>query len=124
MQLKLRRVIYFCGDIEAMTRFYTDVMGFSLSTAEPSTPGEWVVLDTGAVSLCLHKAHHDGTVSGEDSNVKVVFDVADVAAARAEMIARGVSMGPHHHWGFLDASEGTDPEGNVFQLAGPPTPEN
>jgi catechol 2,3-dioxygenase-like lactoylglutathione lyase family enzyme len=120
MQFSVHQLIYFCHDMTKMYAFYTDVMGL---VPEPgSAPPEegWVRLNTDGFALCLHKTGK-GSSKGAD-NKKLVFQVDDVAAARAYLIGHGVKMGVHHHWGTMDASDGHDPEGNKFQIAGPPTP--
>ena len=55
----------------------------------------------------------------EDTPIKLVFVVADIAAARASAAERGGSVNPvEHEWLFEGAKvcDGHDPEGNVFQL--------
>ena len=113
-------LIYFCGDMAAMRAFYTDVLGLAIVPSATFALDEWTELDAGTFRLCLHKAGKPG--SPPHNRNKLVFRVADVAAARAHLIARGVAMGKHHHWDEIDACDGRDPEGNAFQIAGPKTP--
>jgi catechol 2,3-dioxygenase-like lactoylglutathione lyase family enzyme len=122
MQFALKQMIYFCADMEAMTAFYAGVMGLKVIENDAFSLEEWVELDGGAFKLCLHKAGKPG--ASERSRNKLVFEVPDVGKAREYLIAHGVAMGVHHHWEGCDASDGRDPEGNAFQIAGPPTKVN
>ena len=117
MQFQLRHVIFFCADMEKMTRFYTEVMGLRAVAQPPYDPKDWVRLEGGVFTLCLHKSGKPGSASGNKN--KLVFEVDDVGTAREYLLAHKVKMGVHHHWGEMEASDGHDPEGNKFQIAGP-----
>jgi catechol 2,3-dioxygenase-like lactoylglutathione lyase family enzyme len=118
---RMKQLIYFCADMRAMREFYCAVLGLKLIENKLWPVEEWVELDGGGFKLCLHKAGSAGAKAGTKN--KLVFWVEDVADARAYLVERGVKMGVHHHWGEIDASDGRDPEGNKFQVAGPPTKE-
>lgn len=119
MRFTLQRYILFCKDMPGMIAFYRDVMGLKLSTRTGVPETEWAELGGKAFRLCLHKSGKPGQ-AGRSRN-KVVFSVDDVGVSRKHLIKGGARMGKHHHWGHLDACDGKDPEGNLFQIAGPPT---
>jgi hypothetical protein len=86
--------------------------------------GEWVVF-AGPCQLALHRVGKPYRVADAadwtvDSNVKLVFTIdRPLAEVRAELVARGVPMGEIKSYPGLTGQlcDGTDPEGNVFQLA-------
>ena len=117
MEFRLDQIIYFCQDVPRMTRFYVDVLGLSPIENPTYLPEDWQELQGHGMKLCLHRSGKPGSAPGNKN--KLVFHVEDVGAARAHLIAHKVKMGVHHHWGAKEASDGRDPEGNKFQVAGP-----
>jgi catechol 2,3-dioxygenase-like lactoylglutathione lyase family enzyme len=113
----LKQIIFFCKDMKAMTAFYTNVLGLKIIPNAQYTQDEWVELDAGAFKICLHKSRKPGSASGNKN--KLVFAVDNVAQAREYLISQKVKMGVHHIWPPIEASDGHDPEGNKFQIAGP-----
>src|SRR5690242_7971791 len=96
IKFDMKHLIYFCGDMKKMTEFYTGVMGLRIVPNAKYPVDEWVELDGGSFTLCLHKAGKAG--SPPHNRNKLVFRVADVGKARAYLIKHGVKMGTHHHW--------------------------
>ena len=89
--------------------FYEGKLGLKVVGREKG----FVDLEAGGVRLALHSA---GTVKA--GRTKICFYVEDVSAARAELVGRGVKMGKDPGGGEgLRLCDGTDPEGNVFQLS-------
>ena len=125
MNFRIKHFIYFCQDMRCVTAFYTDTLGLRVVPNKDFGDDEWVELAStgaGGLRLCLHKAGRPGSPPGNRN--KLVFQVDDVGEARRQLIAKGVRMGTHHHWTEMDACDGRDPEGNAFQIAGPPTQGN
>lgn len=121
MNLTLGRIILFVRDVQALTRFYRD--GLGLAVVE-SIEGEWAVLQAGPCELALHRAgaahRRSGTrAAGPNSNAKPVFRLqGDLIALREQFLANGVPMGEIRPYGSTGPfCDGTDPEGNVFQIA-------
>lgn len=119
--MKLGGAVLFVKDLAAMTAFYRD--GLGLAVRAGAAPG-WVPLDAGGVELGLHQIPHEiaatiaiasPPVARADTPIKLVFEVDDMAAARARLIAHGAVMA-EPRWGGCD---GCDPEGNVFRIAAP-----
>lgn len=108
----------FVKDLDRMTRFYRDAIGLA-----PRTPSDdWVELDAGGATLALHAIPAelargitiaDPPVAREETPMKLVFEVADLDAARRHLISHGAVMFDVRPWGACD---GLDPEGNVFQI--------
>lgn len=49
-----------------------------------------------------------------------MFHADDVAAARADLMARGARIGPVKTFGALRLCDGSDPDDNRFQLSNRP----
>ncbi len=111
MDVLSSRVLLRPSDPERSRRFYRDVLGLE-STFESEF---WTTFATGACVLALH----GGGKGGEGA--RIVFDVADVEAARAEMEAKGATfLGPTEGrggsaWAYIRA-----PDGHVYELTSRP----
>ena len=122
MAARLTRIILYVQDVERLAAFYRDALG--LAVVE-QIPGEWAVLKAGACELALHRVGKPYRVADPqswkaESNAKLVLSVdRDLEELRAELMAKGVAMGRIKSYPPLTAPlcDGTDPEGNVFQLA-------
>ncbi len=119
MNVTLNRIVLYVQDVDRLATFYRDAFG--LATVE-EIPGEWAVLAAGSCQLALHRVgpayRRPGATT--ESNAKLVFAVdRDLAELRAELIGRGVAMREIKAFPPLTGAlcDGTDPEGNVFQLA-------
>ena len=95
-----------------MTAFYRDVIGLELKVDEPG----WKEFDAGAIALALH----NGTSEVGRRPPKMVFHSSDVAATRETLRQRGAKMGKVKSGSGLDLCEGTDPDGNPFQISNRP----
>jgi predicted enzyme related to lactoylglutathione lyase len=122
MDVSLNRIILYVQDVERVASFYTDAFGLPVVDA---IEGEWAVLRIGACELALHRVGKPYRVADlqswkVESNAKLVISVTrDVTELRAELMAKGVPMGPIKSYPGLTGPlcDGSDPEGNVFQLA-------
>jgi predicted enzyme related to lactoylglutathione lyase len=116
--MELRRTIIFVKDMRRMTAFYRDGVGLRLQS---ETNGDWVEFEAGG-ALALH-AIPAGIAQGiviadpprarSETPIKLVFQTADVEAAREHLKAHGAVMSEPRSSGACD---GVDPEGNVFQI--------
>jgi catechol 2,3-dioxygenase-like lactoylglutathione lyase family enzyme len=115
--MRMAQTILFVEDVARMQAFYQGTLGLPVITAEPG----WVRLDAGGVVFALH-AIKAGPPRPEpppervDSYIKLCFQVDDVDAARAALVAAGVHMRAAHRYGEIAFCDGIDPEGNVFQI--------
>lgn len=105
----MRRVMLFVSDVEKVGAFYVEKLGLKVAGREK---GFWD-LDAGSCRLALH-----ATSAPQPGRTKLCFFADDVAAARDELVARGVKMGVvKGDAGGLQLCDGKDPDGHVFQLS-------
>ena len=123
--MRLGQAMVFVSDLPRMQRFYRDLLGLAVIE---ETSG-FARYDAGGAWLALHAippeyavAISDPPVKREDTPIKLTFHVDDVAATRERLLTAGVEMGELWSWNGHRACDGTDPEGNVFQIATPATP--
>ncbi len=98
-------------DMERAREFYRDV----LEMHSPDWEAGWPEIETGNVSLYLV----DPTTLGSEfrPNVAhVALRVPDVAAAKRELEARGVTFSGEHDTGVCNMAFFTDTEGNALML--------
>lgn len=110
MRLKMARVILFTPQMENMSRFYGEVLGLKLISAEPG----WREYAAGSVGIGLHS----GPASPGRKGPKIAFHASDVAALRRKLIARGARFGKVREGGDFCLCDGKDPDGNPIQLSG------
>ncbi len=110
LPLELRRVILFTEKLPELTIFYRDLLGLELAGQEEG----WVDFEAGACGIALHA----GRSSIGNRPPKIVLYAADVAAARAALVERGVkTLGSVKSTGSFDMCDGKDPDGNPFQIS-------
>ena len=120
--LVLYRIILYVQNVQALKKFYRDTLG--LSVVE-EIEDSWVVLKAGQCELALHVVGEAFRVpsrrsSERHSNAKLVLGFrGDLAELRERLIASGVPMREIKSYSGVSGPlcDGTDPEGNVFQLA-------
>ena len=118
----LGEVIVYVEEMDRMYSFYTEAFGLDVVAGAPEHG--FVKLDAGGVELALH----GGREGNEDElgryAPKLVFDVADLAAAREHLRAHDVELGevrnPAPETYVVD---GRDPEGNTFSIEASAPPE-
>lgn len=120
--LGISRLILFVDDMDRMLAFYRDVIGLTLLPGADPASG-FVSLDAGGCQLSLHSLPKRSGAEGKpatprlDAYAKVVFYAEDVEAAGKELEARGAKMRLAVKFGAITLLDGTDPEGNVFQIS-------
>jgi predicted enzyme related to lactoylglutathione lyase len=122
MHASLSRVILYVHDVERLSAFYQNA--FALSVVE-HIKDEWAVLKAGACEIALHRVGKACRVADPSdwavtSNTKLVITVdRELAGMRAELMAKDVEMGPIKSYPGLTGPlcDGSDPEGNMFQLS-------
>jgi catechol 2,3-dioxygenase-like lactoylglutathione lyase family enzyme len=110
------------SDVDRAKAFYTDKIGFNADhdhTVSDEIRFVQLTPPGSACSIAIGK----GIVEGEPGSVRGLFMVvADVEAARAELVERGVEVSDiqDFDWGrFVDF---TDPDGNKWALQQEPQP--
>lgn len=120
MKARFDTIILYVQNVELLKNFYVE--NFSLKVIEEDSG--WVLLNAGAVNIGLHTIgdqYLEEIKSGYqfDNNTKIVFEIdVDIEAARNELISKNTAMREiktFENYNFR-LCDGTDPEGNVFQL--------
>jgi catechol 2,3-dioxygenase-like lactoylglutathione lyase family enzyme len=106
--MKMARVILFTGQMDAMSRFYGEVLGLKRVTKEDG----WQEFAAGGARIALHS----GPSSPGRKGPKIVFHAEDVGALRETLVARGASFGKVRQGEFC-LCDGKDPDGNPIQLS-------
>ena len=107
--MQFARVILFTAQMEAMRRFYGQVLGLKQVTDEEG----WKEFDAGGARIALHS----GPPSPGRKGPKLVFHAADVAAMRHALVARGAKLGKVRQGDAFCLCDGKDPDGNPIQLS-------
>jgi catechol 2,3-dioxygenase-like lactoylglutathione lyase family enzyme len=107
-QMKMARVILFTGRMDAMSKFYGEVLGLKQITHEKG----WQEFDAGGARIALHS----GPSSPGCKGPKIVFHAKDVAALREKLLERGAKFGKVRDSEFC-LCDGKDPDGNPIQLS-------
>jgi catechol 2,3-dioxygenase-like lactoylglutathione lyase family enzyme len=107
--MKLARVILFTAQMDAMSKFYGEVLGL----AQVSKEKGWQEFDAGGARIALHS----GPSSPGKKGPKIVFHAEDVEALRKTLVARGAKFGKVRQGEVLCLCDGKDPDGNPLQLS-------
>ncbi len=120
MNIKLDSIILYVQETNLLRDFYVE--NFNLKVIEEDAV--WVLMNAGTITIGLHKIGDQYLEKIEegyqfDNNTKLVFEVeTDIEAARNELVSKNVQMREIKTFENYDfwLCDGTDPEGNVFQL--------
>jgi catechol-2,3-dioxygenase len=107
--VKMARVILFTGQIDAMSKFYGEVLGLNQVSNEKG----WREFDAGGSRIALHS----GPSSPGRKGPKIVFHANDVAAMRQTLVSRGARFGKVRQGDVFCLCDGKDPDGNPIQLS-------
>ena len=107
--MRLARVILFTGQMDAMSRFYGEVLGLEQVSSEKG----WREFDAGGTRIALHS----GPSSPGRKGPKIVFHADDVGAMRETLVARGAKFGKVRQGEVFCLCDGKDPDGNPIQLS-------
>lgn len=107
--LKMARIILFTRQMDAMSDFYSRILGLKLISEEKG----WCEYAAGRASIALHS----GPPSPGSKGPKIVFYAKDVAALRETLVARGARFGKVRVGDPLTLCDGKDPDGNPIQLS-------
>ncbi|MBS1517349.1 MAG: VOC family protein [Bacteroidetes bacterium] len=113
MAEKISRVILFVNDVSNCAEFYKKVL--KLKVIGKEDPG-WTELNAGSCSLALHKTGGKGRGKFHN-NFKIVFYKKDVKKAKISLEKKGVKMGKIFIFDGMSFCDGSDPEGNRFQIS-------
>ena len=107
--MKMARVIVFTGRMEAMSKFYREVLGLKRVTNEKG----WQEFAAGGARITLHS----GPSSPGRKGPKIAFYADDVAAMRETLVGRGANFGEVRQGDVFCLCDGKDPDGNPIQLS-------
>lgn len=107
--MEMARVILFTGQIDAMSKFYGEVLGLQQVTNEKG----WREFAAGGARIALHS----GPSSPGRKGPKIVFYAKDVAAMRQSLVERGAKFGKVRQGEVFCLCDGKDPDGNPIQLS-------
>jgi catechol 2,3-dioxygenase-like lactoylglutathione lyase family enzyme len=107
--MEMARVILFTGRMDAMSKYYGEVLGLKLVSSEKG----WREFAAGGVNIALHS----GPASPGSKGPKIVLRAADVAATRGTLAARGAKFGKVRQGEVFCLCDGKDPDGNPIQLS-------
>jgi catechol 2,3-dioxygenase-like lactoylglutathione lyase family enzyme len=107
--MKIARVILFTAQMDAMTKFYGEVLGLKTVTEEKG----WREFSAGTTNLALHS----GPSSPGRKGPKLVFYAKDVAAEREALDAKDAKFGKVRQGDIFCLCDGKDPDGNPIQLS-------
>ncbi|HUS27258.1 MAG TPA: VOC family protein [Kofleriaceae bacterium] len=115
--MQLAQAILFVNDAVRMQAFY-EQLGLKVVDGDAKTGFVRLADSTGGAVLAIHHtpAAGPGGAPRIDTWTKLCFRVEDVAAERAQLVARGVTAREIHTFGSVSFCDFVDPEGNVFQL--------
>jgi predicted enzyme related to lactoylglutathione lyase len=108
-------------DFPRMREFYGNLLQSQPINTEWTDT--WALFDVGGTGFALHAIpgeHAQNTTPPprrEESPVKLIFAVDDLAAERARLQAMGVTMLQRSWQESAESCDCVDPEGNIFQIA-------
>lgn len=120
MNARLETIMLYVQNIKSLRDFYVE--NFNLTVIEEDEV--WVLLNAGPLNIAFHKIgeHFLKTLQPNhkfDNNTKLIFEIdIDIEAARDEFMAKNIEMSEIKTFENYDywLCDGTDPEGNVFQI--------
>ncbi|UKB83386.1 hypothetical protein LF887_20595 [Chryseobacterium sp. MEBOG06] len=117
---QLETIILYAKNVQILKNFYVE--NFNLKVIEEDQI--WVLLNAGSANIGLHRMGEEylektDTTRSYDNNTKIVFEIdVDIESGRSQLISKNVHMREiktFDNYPFW-LCDGTDPEGNVFQL--------
>ena len=101
------------ADFDEALRFYTETLGFPLQFRAEN---HWAQVQGPGVILGIHPAGADSPKPGQTGSFSLGLRVADIAAAQAELAAKGIQFAPLVDDGNVKIAYFTDPEGLALYL--------
>ncbi|PQA92467.1 hypothetical protein B0A69_15665 [Chryseobacterium shigense] len=120
MKATCNTIILYVKNVELLKNFYVENFRLTVIEEDPV----WALLNAGAIQIGLHKIgdpYLEKIAEGYqfDNNTKLVFEIdTDIEWTRNEFVSRNIQMRAIKTFENYDfwLCDGTDPEGNVFQL--------
>ena len=119
MKMKIELIPLPVADVDRAIAFYADQLGFNKDVDVQPSEGVRIVQLTPEGSGCsVGFGTGLDAYAGEPGSVRGLHLVVDdIAAARADLIRRGVEISEIHDFGGgVKGAEFADPDGNTFEL--------
>ncbi|BCU75607.1 VOC family protein [Luteolibacter sp. LG18] len=114
MNPPISRIALYVHDMEKVATFYEQHFGFTRTNT--GLADKFILAPpSGGCALVILQASK-GHKSGQ-SCVKIVFDVADVAAFKAERAKEGLAFGAIHQGPGYEFANARDPAKNLIQIS-------
>ena len=110
MDFKLELVVVPVSDVDRAKEFYTDKMGFTLDVDHRASESFRVVQLTPPGSACSITIGTGLTEVTPGTYQGLHLVVTDIAAAREELVGRGVEVSEPFHFGPEGRTAGLDPD--------------
>jgi len=112
--MKITKIAFYVRDIPKVAEFYTRHFGFTVRYNEKKDKAILSPAQGGCrlVLLQASKGHKPG-----QSIVKLMFDVADVAAMKEEQAKKGLMFGAIHKGPTYQFANARDPERNLISIS-------
>ena len=110
MEFRMRRIIIYTANFDAMTRFYRDILRLKVAGMEKG----WIDFDAGTCNIALHS----GRSEPGRRPPRLSFYAKDVSAARDYLLKAGVKMGKLQSTPHFDMCVGKHPDGNPIGISG------
>lgn len=119
MEIAISQVSIYVEDQDKALRFWTEKMGFTVTTDMPYGEDRWIEVQPpqGGVALNLYKAATGWPALATDQPNYVLFAADDITKAYEELTAKGVTFTQKpvkEHWGW--SAVFTDEDGHLFHL--------
>jgi catechol 2,3-dioxygenase-like lactoylglutathione lyase family enzyme len=123
MEMRLEVVQVPVADVDQAKAFYAEKVGFVLDHDVEHIPGMRVVQLTppGSAASIVIGTGMTSMVPGSLEGLQLV--VPDIAATRAELLSRGVSISEVQDMGGVQFAYFSDPDGNRWVIQGATPPE-
>jgi catechol-2,3-dioxygenase len=111
--MRLNRAMLYVKDFPGMVSYYAEILR-ARPVAETLTEN-WAEFETGGALFALHAIPEAIAVAiapREETPIKLMFEVEDLAHERERLEALGANVLPRP-WAAFDV---IDPEGNIFQV--------
>ena len=116
------RIEIFPDDLDAFVKFYTEVLGFTLTVDQRGSDHPYAAVEYGTVRIGAARAWErvDSKARAVPAGVEIVLEVDDLAAFRARVQAAGYPLAQdlqRRPWGLTDFRL-HDPAGYYLRITG------
>ncbi len=114
MRPSLSRILLYVKDVQITCAFYTRHFGFECKLQSDDRIAELISPHGGAI-LMVHKAAK--SVKTGQVTVKLVFDIEDIEAFKAQCAQQGLEFASSHRADGYSFANAKDPDGNSISIS-------